>query len=111
MSPISILFIDGKAVLPLFNNAKGVALVIPSGFTYVDIIAGQEATKAALAANAGFIKFDPNPPKNSLTIIIANAAPKTAIHQGAFAGKLKANKIPVTTALKSLIRIGLLNAF
>ena len=67
------------------------------------IILGQEATNMARAANAGFIKLCPNPPKACFTMATAKADPIRAIHHGALAGKLNANKIPVTTALKSVI--------
>jgi hypothetical protein len=46
------------------------------------------------------------PPNNCLTIIIAKAPPITGDHNGAFTGKLKASKTPVTTADKSLILTG-----
>src|SRR5699024_5314815 len=92
---------------------SGVASVAAStpGDTKSDIIVGHEVNNIALAANAGFIKFEPNPPKNCLTIIIAKAEPTTGIHHGAVGGKLKANSIPVITALKSFIAIGLPKTF
>ncbi len=75
------------------------------------ILVGQEASKNALAANAGFIKFCPIPPKTCFTMMMAKAAPTTASHHGAVTGKLKASRIPVTTALQSLIVIGFLVSF
>ena len=51
------------------------------------------------------------PPKKHLTTMIANALPITATHIGAVGGILNANNIPVTTALKSYILIGLLVIF
>ncbi len=93
-----------------FNIVSGVAEEIASVAGSIKppaICDDHEAIKNALPANAGFIKLKPIPPNICFTIPIANAEPATAIHQGAPAGKLKANNIPVTTALKSVTVIGL----
>src|SRR5690554_2262629 len=99
--------------MPHFIIANGVAVATTSGLVPVNVAmcCGHEASSIALAANAGFIKFEPNPPKSCLTTIIAKAEPIIGNHQGALAGKLNASNTPVITAEKSLIVTGLLNAF
>ncbi|KAF5041798.1 hypothetical protein DSECCO2_519220 [anaerobic digester metagenome] len=102
---------DGSVPVAVpFNIANGVAEATTSvtGFINPDVICvDHDAIKNALPANAGFKKLKPSPPKTCFTTAIANAAPTTATHHGADAGKLKANNIPVTTALKSVTVIAL----
>ena len=57
--PINIL-IKSK-LSPFFKIASGVDEVIPSNTKFV-ILPVKEINKKHLAANAGFIKFCPNPP-------------------------------------------------
>lgn len=51
--------------------------------------------------------FVPSPPNNCFTTMMANTAPSTPIHHGSVGGRFNASRSPVTTALKSLIVIGL----
>ena len=69
------------------------------------ICTGQAANKIALAAKAGFISSDP-PTKSLFNQAIAIIEPIKTIHMGTVGGILYANRIPVTTALKSLIVMG-----
>ena len=106
---------DIPSSIPAFNAANGVALLTASvpGVKNADevILTGQEANNIALAANAGFMKLCPKPPKQCFTMAIANMEPMATIHKGAVEGTLNANKMPVTTALKSLTVTGLFNIF
>src|SRR6056297_552013 len=89
-----------------FTICKGVAAdtaSTPAGFSHPNILVGQDATNIALPAKAGLIKLFPIPPNTCFTTAIANIEPINGIHQGAEGGRLNANNIPVTTALRSLI--------
>ena len=59
---------------------------------------------------AGFAKFWPMPPKRFFTITMANREPTTAIQIGKVEGRLKASRMPVTTALRSPMVWGFLQA-
>ena len=72
-------------------------------------LAGQQATRNARPARAGFIKLCPSPPNACLTTIIANIAPNIGTHNGALAGMFIPSKSPVTAAVKSPIFPGLLS--
>src|SRR3712207_6644072 len=102
------------AVIPVasapFNIASGVAVVLPSNVQVV-ICTGHDASKNALAIKAGLTIFCPIPPKNCLATIIAKNPPTIGSQIGAATGILKANKSPVTTALRSHIVTFLFVAF
>ena len=63
---------------------------------------GKETIITMRAVRAGLTKFWPMPPNICFTTTIATTAPKNTIHKGMLTGRLKANRIPVTTALRSV---------
>ena len=87
---------------PLRIAASGVAPEYASMAKFV-MSAANAISKKHRAPSAGFMKFCPKPPNIIFTMTIANTPPITASHQGSVAGRFKARRRPVTTALKSFI--------
>ena len=83
------------AASTLIKPSEEVVLV----FTNVETNGPKLVTSIARAANAGFKKLPPKPPKSCFISIIAITLPKQADHQGAVEGRLSANKSPVTTRI------------
>ena len=76
------------------------------GWVQVVIMPAQEAIMNARAPSAGFIKFLPRPPNSILTMMMANSAPNTTIHQEAATGTLNAISMPVTKQDRSPMVFG-----
>ena len=86
-------------VLPAVRIATGVAEVTPSAASGNCVMAlPKEIIKKHRAANAGFTKFLPRPPKQHFTTRIANAEPMIGIYSGTIGDSDSASIMPVTAA-------------
>src|SRR6056297_1236933 len=103
-----------KYAPPIINKIAEVSPIHPGTLPKITSVSGCKLPSApftickGVAADtastpAGFIKLFPIPPNTCFTTAIANIEPINGIHQGAEGGRLNANNIPVTTALRSLI--------
>ena len=75
--------------------------------TQVVMATGQEASRNARPASAGFMKFLPMPPNRHFAKMMENRAPITMTHSGADTGDTKESSTPVTTADRSPVESGL----
>ena len=63
----------------------------------------QEFARKTRPMSAGLTKFLPRPPNSILTMKMAKKLPTTGSHRGAATGRLKASRMPVTTAERSKV--------
>jgi hypothetical protein len=102
---IAALVAADVAAVAALVAADVAAVAAVRGAFHVPIWAGKLTNRKARPPNAGLNTLAPIPPKNSLQTTMANKAPKTTIQRGSVGGKVSANKIPVTTAEQSPVRI------
>ena len=92
-------------VAALGASTKLIALAFAGVSQVAPMVDGKLTNINARPAKAGLNTFAPIPPKNSFATIIAKTPPKATCQSGTVGGQTKANKIPVTMAEQSFIRM------